>query len=504
MSQTKFAGSAVGRPDGNAGSIGQLTPKRKLSLFDAIGSTLAQIAPAAAIFYGLPVIFAATGIGSPLTILLSAIAVVIVGLSLTHFSKNHPSSGSLVKYIGMAFGGVTGTAASVVFLVGTVFLAGSAFIELGGWTSDSLALYGIHVHWIIPTIVLGLLIWGLTIVGIDRSTKIATVALIIEVIVLLGVSFYVLIDPPSGLSLKPLNPSSVLGGLSGIGLGFPLAVYLFIGFENSAALAEETHNPKRNTKRAVLTSIAIMSVFYLFVCYAIVRGFGNENDALVKSSNPFIDVADRYLGRFSFLAIIAGFTSITGMTIACLNGFSRIVFNSAREGLIPKSLSSISPKWQTPSVSLSLLSGLGIIVAIIFGFAGDSWVTGFGYLGTIGTIPILLIYALLNVAVILYPNKELSVVQRYVLPILGVIAIALPIWALVQPGQPTPVSYFPWVIFALVIISFVYSWYKLKRNPSIAERIGAYVPIGGEPSEFDQKSAIFVNDTHRLGRSNET
>ncbi|QAY65247.1 APC family permease [Paenibacillus protaetiae] len=450
----------------------QLVPKRKLTLVDAIGSTLAQMAPAAAIYYGLPVIFIATGIGSPLTLLLSAVAIIIVGLSLTRFSAKHPSSGSMIKYIGMSFGGVTGTASSIVFIAGTVFLAASAFIELGGWTADSLALYGIHIHWAIPTVVLGVLIWGLTVIGIDRSTKIASIALIIEVLVLLGVTIYILLDPPNGLSAKPFVPSSVTDGLAGIGLGFPLAIYLFIGFENSAALAEETQNPKRNTKRAVLISIAIMTVFYLLVSYAVIAGFGNNNEELVASSNPFMVLADRYLGDFSFLAVIAGFTSIVGMTIACLNGFSRVAFNSAREGLIPSKISLVS-KWQTPASALSLLSGLGIVFALLFGFAGDTWVTGFGYLGTIGTIPLLLIYALLNIAVMVYPNDDLNFFQRYVLPALGVISIALPIWAMIQPGQPKPVSFFPWIIFGIVVISLIYAWLKIKRDPSLPSRIGA-------------------------------
>lgn len=51
----------------------QLAPKKRLTLFDAVNSTLAQIAPAAAIYYGLPVIFLATGTGSPLTLLIATL-----------------------------------------------------------------------------------------------------------------------------------------------------------------------------------------------------------------------------------------------------------------------------------------------------------------------------------------------------------------------------------------------------------------------------------------------
>lgn len=451
----------------------QLNPKKKLTLFDAISSSLAQMAPAAGIYYGFPVIFAASGVGSPLTLLVATFAIILVGLSLTNFSKTHPSSGSLIQYISMTFGNVVGMAASLIFLVGTIFLAGSAFIELGGWTADSLALYGVEIHWIYPTIILGVLIWGLTVLGIHSSTKIAALALFIEVGVLIVVSVLVLMYPPAPLSLKPFAASSIEGGISGLSLAFPLAVYLFIGFENSVALAEETKNPKKNTARAVLVSIAIMSIFYIFINYSIIQGFSNQATALLKSSNPFIDLANKYLGSFSVLATIAGFTSIFGMTIACLNGFSRIPFHSAREGLFHRKLAKVS-KWGTPIGSITFLSGAGLLVAILFGYLGDGWVVGFGYLGTIGTIPLLIIYSLLNLAVIFYKQEKWPFYKKYLLPILGLISILVPLWAMVQPGQPAPVSYFPWLILLLCIASFAYSWFKLKKNSVTATNIGVF------------------------------
>ncbi|AUO13425.1 APC family permease [Priestia megaterium] len=454
----------------------QLAPKKRLTLFDAVSSTLAQIAPAAAIYYGLPVIFLATGTGSPLTLLIAALAVAMVGLSLTNFSKKYPSSGSLVKYIGMTFGSVVGTASAIIFIVGTFFLAASAFIELGGWTADSLALYGIHIHWIIPTILLTLFIWGLTIVGIDRSTKIASVALIIEVIVLLVVSILILFYPPEPLSLEPFHLSSIKGGLAGIGLGFPLAVYLFIGFENSVALAEETENPERNTSRAVLASIAIMAIFYIFVTYCVIQGFSNSASALSKSSNPFMELANRYLNELAIFAIIAGFTSIVGMSIACLNAFSRIAFNSSKEGLISTKFSKVS-KWGTPIGTLTLIMGIGLVLAILFGIFSKNWVVGFGYVSTLGTIPILLIYLMLNLAVIFNKKEKWPFHRKFIFPILGLVSISLPIWAMVQPGQPLPTGYFPWAILAICIVSLIYSWFKVRKGNSKASAINPLEPF---------------------------
>nr|WP_041580259.1 amino acid permease [Bacillus sp. 1NLA3E] len=216
-----------------------------------------------------------------------------------------------------------------------------------------------------------------------------------------------------------------------------------------------------------------MSVFYVFINYSIIQGFSNQAEALLKSSNPFIALANKYLGSFSVLATIAGFTSIFGMTIACLNGFSRIPFHSAREGLFHRKIAKVS-KWGTPIGSLTLLSGSGLFVAIIFGLLSNGWVTGFGYLGTLGTIPLLLIYSLLNLAVIFYKKEKWPFHKKYLFPILGLISILVPLWAMIQPGQPAPVSYFPWGILLLCIASFIYSWFKLKKKSSISSNIGAF------------------------------
>ena len=74
-------------------------------------------------------------------------------------------------------------------------------------------------------------------------------------------------------------------------LAFPLGIYLFIGWENSAALAEETDNPRRNVPRAVFLSIALMAVTYLLLAYATVTGFDYNDTALANAEIPFISVA---------------------------------------------------------------------------------------------------------------------------------------------------------------------------------------------------------------------
>ena len=98
------------------------------------------------------------------------------------------------------------------------------------------------------------------------------------------------------------------------GQGFPLAVYLFIGWENSAALAEETGNPRRNVPRAVFLSIAMMGVGYVLFAYATVSGSTTTTAPPWPGATvPFITVAHGALWQaFALFAWLAGLTSTLG------------------------------------------------------------------------------------------------------------------------------------------------------------------------------------------------
>jgi hypothetical protein len=123
------------------------------------------------------------------------------------------------------------------------------------------------------------------------------------------------------LSVAPFEPHNIHNGFSGLAAGFPLAVYLFIGWENSAALAEETGNPRRNVPRAVFLSIALMAVSYLLFAYATVTGFGYNEARLTSPSIlvPFITVAHGAAASLAFFAYLAGLTSTLGVLIAAVN-----------------------------------------------------------------------------------------------------------------------------------------------------------------------------------------
>jgi amino acid transporter len=291
----------------------------------------------------------------------------------------------------------------------------------------------------------------------------------------------------SHLSAAPFEWSHLNNGFSGLAPGFPLAVYLFIGWENSAALAEETGEPRRNVPRAVFLSIVLMAALYLLVAYSTVSGFHDNGNALAAAPIPFITVAHSTLAKVAVLAYLAGLTSTVGVLIAAVNSQARLIFNAGREGLLPRWIGRVHPKRRTPMNAFYVFVGLagGIIVVwalfhLIGGASGS--MDGLNYFdesGTMGTILILVVYFLANAALPFYYRKyrpqEFNAVKHLILPVLGMIVIAVPVYYLCKPPQPQPYDWFPYAALAILVVSVIYAYVLNRRDPGLADRVGSIV-----------------------------
>jgi amino acid transporter len=305
--------------------------------------------------------------------------------------------------------------------------------------------------------------------------------------VLIVVSVAVLIKDGGHLSLVPFEPSHITNGFTGLAAGFPLAIYLFIGWENSAALAEETGNPRRNVPRAVFLSIALMGVGYVLFAFATVTGFGYNGAKLGAASIPFITVAHNILSGFAFFAYLAGLTSTVGVLISAVNSQARLIFNAGREGLLPSWIGKVHPVRRTPMNAIytfvALAGGIILVWALLHLIGGHSGsmvaLTFFVESSTMGTILILVVYFLANLALPFYYRKyrpaEFNVLKHIVLPVLGMIAIVVPVYYLVKPGQPSPYDWFPYAALAIVVVAVIYAYMLNRRDPSLGERAGSIV-----------------------------
>lgn len=450
-----------------------------LNLFDIATATMANIAPAMSFFFSYALIVQFAGVGSPLVIIMAVVAIALLGNTLAEFSRSIPSTGSFITFIGKTFGPVMAVTTTIVISIGYIVAMSSVIDISGGWTQIILQHYfNINVPWQLLTLIFAALVFYLMVRGVHVSTQWAGIFFVLEMIVLVLVSVVALATNTAHLSLAPFNPANISGGLSGFGLGFPVAVYLFVGWENSAALAEETNEPRRNVPKAIYSSILLMGLSYLLFAYATVVAFHYDTNALAAAQVPFITAAQKISGVLVLFAYIAGFTSTMGAMIAGSNSQARLIFNAAREGLLPVSLARMTTRARTPWVSFIVFLGIGLAIVYIFGWNVPP-VTFFGDIATLGTILIALTYLVSNLALPVYYRRyhpdQFSWLRHLILPILGVLAIGFPLWALVQPGQAAPFNYFPWISLGVIVIALIYAIILTRRDPMVGERVGSIV-----------------------------
>jgi amino acid transporter len=455
--------------------------RNALSLGQIVASTLASIAPAMSFFFGFAVIVQGAGLAAPLTILTAMIVILFLTNTIAQFSRFTPSAGSFVTFTGKAFGPSIGAAVSVFITFGYIVAASTVVSIAGVWVAETLKTFlGLSINWAILTVLISLATGWLVMRGVGLSTLWSGIFFYFEAGLLVLGGLMMMITHPNFLTLAPFKFSNLTGGLAGLGAGFPFAIYLFLGWENSASLAEETEDPRRNISRALITGTLAIGIFYIFLAYATAVGFKMNAHALGASRLPFVDGLKSCAPALLILAYIAGVTSIMGSLIGLVNSQARILFNSGREGLMPEFLGKVHPLHQTPHSAMWVF--LIIAVALILGFGllgGVAPLNYFGFAGTLGTIPIILTYMLTNIAlpiyVIRYHRSELDIVRHILMPIAGTLVMLFPLWGLVQPGQVWPFNVFPWVAFGVLVLSVIYGVVIARLSPGLVHRIGAYV-----------------------------
>jgi amino acid transporter len=232
-----------------------------------------------------------------------------------------------------------------------------------------------------------------------------------------------------------------------------------------------------------------MVVSYVIFAYATVTGFGYNGAKLGAAPIPFITVAQGILASFAFFAYLAGLTSTLGVLISAINSQARLIFNAGREGLLPTWIGRVHPVRKTPVNALFTFTGIAGLIILVWAllhllgghkYSGSMDPLNFFFeSSTMGTILVLVVYFLANLALPFYYRKflpdQFNVVKHVVLPVLGMVAIGVPVYYLVKPGQEAPYSWFPYLALGIVVVSVVYAWILNRRDPTLGERAGSII-----------------------------
>src|ERR1700759_840069 len=120
-----------------------------LRLVDISASTMANIGPAYSFYFSAGFLFLTAGIAAPLTIIVAGVAIALLGNTLSHFSRAHPSTGGFITFIGKTFAGSSAVTTALLCGAGYIIAISSVLAIGGGYLSMLLQYYfNVDVPWV--------------------------------------------------------------------------------------------------------------------------------------------------------------------------------------------------------------------------------------------------------------------------------------------------------------------------------------------------------------------
>ncbi len=299
-----------------------------------------------------------------LAYVLSALVVLPAALSKAEMATAMPEAGGTYLYIDRALGPLFGTIAGLGSWFSLTFKSSFALMGLGAYLLLIAPLSQAVITYV--ALGLGILVVALNISGTELSGRVQAV---IVSIVLVGLTAYTINGGLVG-DFGRLTPFTTHGNW-GVITAAAFVFVSFAGVTKIASIAEEVKDPGKNLPRAMLGSMAIMTVIYVGVVGAIV--ILADSEVLTTSGpgggaslTPMADGAATLFGGFgvaivSILAIVA----LTSMANAGVLSTSRFPLAMSRDNLVPPQLAMIDERFKTPRNSV-LLTGVVLLLLIAF------------------------------------------------------------------------------------------------------------------------------------------
>jgi len=416
-------------------------------------------------------IFVLTGTGAltagpalSLSFVVAAVACCFAALCYAEFASTVPVAGSIYTYSYATLGELAawmigwdllleyGLAAAAVSVGWSGYfqslLSGFGIALPVALTAAPGALPGVTTFINLPALVIMLLLTAMLGWGVRESARLNNIMVAIKVgVVLLFIIFGARHVQPA--NWQPYMPFGYHGMLSAAALVF----FAFIGFDAVTSAAEEVKKPSRDLPIGIIGSLAVCAVLYVVVS-AIMTGIVPYKKFL-GVDHP-VSLALQYAGE-NWIAGFVDLGAILGMTTVILVmafGQTRIIFAMSRDGLLPKRLSTVHPRFHTPFFATWL-------VGIVFGLIAAT--IPLNILAELINIGTLAAFTMVSVAVVVLRKKRPDLPRAFRcpgVPFVPALAVILCV------GLMTFLSWVTWMAFSiwLVIGLVIYFGYARRRS----------------------------------------
>ena len=440
---------------------------------------LAAVAPLTGIIVVASLAIAlGNGGGTPASFFIVAIVLLLFAIGYGQMSKQLVNAGGFYAFVVKGLGRTGGLVAGLIATLGYNFFVVGTIGTSGFFMQTIIAdLTGVNIHWLVWGLASIVVCFVLARIGVDFSSKILGVCLVLEVLMLVVFDISVLVQ--TGYDVAAFSPEWVFSGSLPIGL--LLAATGFLGFEATALFSEEAKTPLRTIPRATYIAITAIGLILGVTTWAVVSATGvaqAQQTAIdhLPTGDLIFSLSQQYLGGpLTTVMMILLLVSLFAAMLAFHNSATRYLFALGRARVLPRALARTGANG-TPKVAGAVQAAFAAIMAIVFFLAGaDPIVTLVPAMLGFGTLSVLILQGLaaLSIVVAFRRQRDSRLWSTLIAPGIGFLGIAaislLAIWNfdVVAGSQELWIRLLPLLLAAAVVGGIGYGAYLKRRKPEV-------------------------------------
>lgn len=393
---------------------------------------------------------AAVGTAAPLAYVVCGLVMGCVALCFAEAGSRVPLTGGPYAYVEAVFGRFPGYLAGVLlWMLGTTAMGGVASAFADG-AAMLLGIPGARV----PVLVAAFAVIAfVNIRGVEQGARLIVVlsaAKLLPLLLFVGIGVFYVVPANIAITGAP-EPASLARAAI-------VLVFAFSGVESALAASGEVKDPSRTVPRALAIAMTGVTLLYIAV-HVVAHGILGPRLA-TETTDPLATAFGSVVGAWGTAFLLATATvSRLGYTSGMALAVPRALWKFADDGLLPRVVAAIHPRFRTPHVAILVQVALVLLLGAVFSFED---------LAVISNLAALLLYGACAAAVLVLRARDVhapgTVPYRVpggpVVPIVTVLLIA---WLL------TSITATEWRVLASVLgaASMIYALSgAAKRRPA--------------------------------------
>ena len=382
--------------------------------------------------------------------LVTLCAIMFTAVSYARMSKAIPVSGSAYTYVSHTFGGGLAFLVAWALLLDYMLLPMVNYLVIGLYLPEYLP--SIHeAYWIVGCIII---VTVMNLLGIKLVTQVNLALIALQIIFIIIFSTLVIyglytstteIDYLAPFYTTDMSISAVMGGAA-------ILSFSFLGFDSVSTLSDEAKDPKKDVPKGIIYCALICGFLYILVAYLGQLVFPNWH--LFKD----IDTASLHLNQvvggmhlndiYIFIYMFGLFAS----ALASQASVSRILYSMGKSGALPKILSKVNSKYETPTYAILLVSFVSLI-ALSLSLELASSIISFGAL---------VAFSFVNLAVIKFhfiDSQQRDLGKNLFIPLVGFL---MTVWLWTQLSEQAFEVGLLWCTFGVVYLLALTKAFSIK------------------------------------------